>query len=69
MATVLYAVLTGTRYVTDTQRGIHSTLDAARLEAVALTVGEEQDPPADGAVASWLDADLNYVCIRAVEVT
>jgi hypothetical protein len=68
MATV-YRVLTGYRYIPDQQAGIRSTFDAARLLAVTLTFGEEQDPPAEGTMASWLDADLNYVCIVADEVT
>jgi hypothetical protein len=67
MATI-YLVLSGTRYATDQQHGVYSDLVTARTKAESLVSCEEQDPPAEGTVASWLDTDLSYVCITAMEI-
>ena len=64
---VIYIVQAGERYAVNKVVSLHEGLAGARIAAESLAGNGEQLPPAEGAVASWLDESLFYVCITAIE--
>lgn len=66
---MIYLLVRGERYKLTAVMSAHETLEGARVAAAAFNHSMvEQDPPADGCAASWINVGLETLEVLPMEV-